>query len=63
MSEEINVTQDGKVKKVILREGTGDLPKNGETVEGKYYIHSMYNNTLISALCGYSYRWKAVRFI
>lgn len=31
---EINITPDGKVKKVILREGTGDYPKDGQVVEG-----------------------------
>jgi len=36
MSEEINVTTDGKVKKVVLKEGTGEQPKNGQTVEVHY---------------------------
>lgn len=34
----IDVTPDGKVKKVILREGTGDCPKNGQIVEGSFII-------------------------
>jgi len=36
MSDQINVTPDGKVKKVILREGTGDFPKDGQVVEVHY---------------------------
>mmetsp|Transcript_82617 Transcript_82617/g.96610 ORF Transcript_82617/g.96610 Transcript_82617/m.96610 type:complete len:466 (+) Transcript_82617:49-1446(+) len=36
MAEVINVTPDGKVTKVVLREGTGDFPKKGQKVDVHY---------------------------
>lgn len=33
---EINITQDGKLKKIILKEGSGSNPPNGANVEVHY---------------------------
>lgn len=63
MSTEIKVTPDSKVKKVILREGTGECPADGQIVEGKVpFPQFRALTTVFSALCGNIRKWTKNRF-